>query len=261
MKPPPAPRRIIITGASSGLGAGLARAYAAPGVTLGLVARDARRLGQVASDCRARGAAAETAALDVADAPALAGFIAAFDDAGPIDLVVANAGIARGTSAQGALESQEDATRQIAVNVLGVINTLGPALPRMQARGAGHVAVVASVAALRGLPDSPAYCASKAAVRLYGESLRGALGPHGITVSVIVPGFFDSAMSRRFIGAQPMAMTLEQAVARVKSGLDRGRARIVLPRRLAVLLRIADLLPAVLGDKVIRLFRFHIAAS
>jgi len=255
------PQRIVITGASSGLGAGLAHAYAAKGIALALIGRDQARLASVAAACRTKGAEVMTASIDVSDAGAMTAVLAPFEGVAPIDLVIANAGIAHGSDATGALESPEAATRQIAVNLIGTINSIAPLLPAMRARRSGHIAVIASVAGYRGLPDSPAYCASKAGVRIYGESLRAALAGDGIAVSVVVPGFFTSPMSRRFIGAQPLAMSLEATVRRVVSGLDRRAARIVLPRRLGVLLQIADLLPASLGDAVIRRFRFHIAGS
>ncbi len=255
------PQRIVITGASSGLGAGLACAYAAPGVMLALIARDIPRLTTVTAECQARGATVTAAGIDVSDAAAMADFLTAFDATGPVDLLIANAGIAHGTDAAGGLETHAQATRQIAVNLLGTINSIAPLLPALRARRDGHIAVVASVAGYRGLPDSPGYCASKAGVRLYGESLRAALGADGVTVSVIVPGFFVSPMSGRFIGGQPMVMPLAATVDRIVAGLARGQGRIVLPRRLGVLLQITDLLPAALGDAVIRRFRFHITGS
>ena len=249
---------VVITGASSGLGAGLAVAMAQAGVRLGLVGRDAARLAAVADICRARGAEVCVGVLDVTDGAALAAWLLAFDDATPVELVIANAGRSGGTAPGGALEGLEAAVGLVRTNLLGVIHTVEPLLPRMLARGRGQVAVVASVAAYRGLPDSPAYCASKAGVRLYGESLRAALRSKGIAVSVIVPGFFNSAMSRRFIGPKPALLDTEQAVAIVRRGLARRAARIVFPRRLGLPLQIADLLPARLGDAIMRRFGFWI---
>jgi short-subunit dehydrogenase len=116
------------------------------------------------------------------------------------------------------------------------------------------------MAAYRGLPDSPAYCASKAGVRTYGESLRGALEPRGVQVSVIVPGFFASPMSARYGGQKLFLLSESQAVALVVSGLRRKARRIAFPWQLGVLLRAADLLPPWCGDRIMRAFRFHIAA-
>ena len=253
------PRCIVITGASSGLGAGLARAGAGPECTLGLIGRDAARLAEVAAACRALGAVVETAVLDVGDAATVGDWLLRFDSASPIDLLIANAGISAGTRPDGQPEGIEDACEAVRTNLLGVIHCVEPILPRMLARGTGHIAVVSSVAAYRGLPDSPAYCASKAGVLAYGESLRGALEPLGVRVSVIVPGFFASPMSARYRGRKLLLLTETQAVARVMAGLDRRARRIVFPRRLAVLLRLVDLMPAWCGDRIMRAFPFQIA--
>ncbi len=250
-----APRTVVVTGASAGLGAALARLYAAPGVTLGLIARDRDRLAGIAADCRARGAVVQEAAIDVRDARALATWLASFDDMAAVDLVIANAGITEGPCAAGAPEGDEAASRQIETNLLGVIHTVEPLLPRMIARGSGHVAVLGSIAGYRGLPDHPAYCASKAGVRLYGEALRPLVAPSGVAVSVILPGFFDSAMSVKFQGPRPLMVSAERAAAIVRRGLDRRQRRIVFPRALGLLLQVLDVLPAVLGDGLIRRVR------
>ncbi len=252
------PRNILITGASSGLGAGLALAYAAPNVHLILTGRDRGRIDAVAAQVRALGATASTGIIDVADAAAMQNFIAAQDRAHPIDLLIANAGITGGTAADGSLETLESARAVIDINLGGVLNSVIPVLPLMQARGHGHVALIGSVAGLRGLADSPAYCASKGGVRLYGESLRGAVAASGIKISVVAPGFFKSPMSVKFKGPQPFRLTLDQVVRGIKRGLDRGQARITLPWILGVLLRMADLLPPWLGDLIMGRVRFHI---
>ncbi len=249
---------IVITGASSGLGAGLARAYASPTRRLRLIGRNAARLAEVAAVCRACGAMVEAATLDVSDHAALAALLHRFDAEVPTDLLIANAGISSGTRADGSLEGIHAARSVINTNLLGVIHCVEALLPAMVARGSGQIAVVASVAAYRGLPDSPSYCASKAGVLAYGEALRAALEPRGVRVSVIVPGFFTSPMSVRFAGRKLFPLTEAQAVARVVRGLNQRARRIVFPRRLALLLRVADLLPAWCGDRIMRAFPFHI---
>lgn len=253
------PRSIVITGASSGLGAALAASYAAPGTRLGLVGRDPARLDATVAACEAKGATVVQARLDVRDSDALATWLHGFDDAGPTDLVVAAAGISAGPMPGDAVEPPGLAQRQVAVNLLGCMNTVEPLLPRMAARRQGQVAVVSSVAGLRGLPYSPGYSASKAGVRAYGDALRGLLRPHGIRVSVVVPGFFDTPMTDRFHGDKPFLLTLGRAAALTRRGLDRGAARIVFPRRLARLLQLADLGPPWLTDRIMRAQRFHIS--
>jgi short-subunit dehydrogenase len=259
--PAPGPRCIVITGASSGLGAGLARSYAQPGRVLALIGRNTERLTAVGEACRHAGATVHLATLDVADAVAVVAWLRAFDAAEPVDLLIANAGLSSGTGPDRQPEGMATALAVVRTNLLGVMHTVEPLLPAMLTRGHGHIAVVASVAAYRGLPDSPAYCASKAGVLAYGESLRAALEPRGISVSVIVPGFFTSPMSQRFVGSKPFLVTNENAVERVRRGLQRRARRIVFPRRLAWLLRAADLLPAWLGDRIMRAASFHIVPA
>jgi NADP-dependent 3-hydroxy acid dehydrogenase YdfG len=250
---------VVITGASSGLGAGLAVSYAAPGRMLGLIGRNVERLQAVAATCRAKGAEVVAGVVDVADCAAVQAWLAPFDAAYGVDLAIANAGISAGTWPNGEFEGIVTAAAMVRTNLLGVVHTVEALLPGMLARGAGHVAVVSSVAGYRGLPDCPAYCASKAGVRAYGESLRAALAPRGIAVSVIVPGFFASPMSQRFLGPKPFLLDLDQAVAHTRAGLDRRASRLVFPRCMGLFLQAADLVPAVLGDRILRAAPFRIA--
>jgi short-subunit dehydrogenase len=249
---------IVISGASRGLGAALARRLAGPGVRMLLVARSEATLRAVAADCAARGALARIAALDVRDAAALAAALAGFEAEGPVDLVVANAGTSAGTGLDGAPEAVGQAARQVEVNLLGAMHLVGKLLPGMQARRRGTIGLIASVAALRGLPDCPGYCASKAGLLAWGEALRAAYGPSGIRVSVICPGFFDSAMGDRFLGPKPLRMSLEAAAARTEQALRAGRGRAVFPAPLGWLLRLLTLLPTGLGDRAVRLMRFRV---
>ena len=257
-----APYRVaVITGASSGLGASLAAAYAGPEVRLGLIGRDRERLRAVAAQCAAAGAESETAAIDVADEPAMAGWLGEFDRAHPVELVIANAGTSAGTDPGAAFEPGATTLRQIAVNLHGVVNTVAPLLPSLCRRGRGRVAIIASAAALRGLPYSPGYCASKAGARAYGEALRPLLEPQGVGVSVVCPGFFTSRMTDRWEGPTPFLFSGERAAKRVKRGIDRGRRRIDFPLPLVLGMRFCDLAPALIGDEIMRRFHFRIRSA
>jgi NAD(P)-dependent dehydrogenase (short-subunit alcohol dehydrogenase family) len=251
-------RVVIVTGASSGLGAELSRAYAAPGVALGLLGRDRQRLDATARGCEAKGALVEVAVLDVADAAAMARWLGDFDRDHPVELVVANAGTSGGPEPQSPSEGVECAGRQIRTNLCGAINTVEPLLPAMCRRGRGRVAVVASIAAYRGLPNSPGYCASKAGLRAYAEALRPRLAAFGVGVTTVCPGFFSSPMTDRFEGPQPFLVSLETAARKVKRAIDRGRRRAAFPWPLVFGLRFCDLAPAILGDAILRHYRFRI---
>jgi len=233
---------ILITGASSGLGAALALAYAANGVTLFLGARNSERLQQVAEDCRKRGAAVETTIVDVTDRAAMEQWIRASDARHDLTLVIANAGISGGTGNQ--LGETAEQTRAIfAANLDGVLNALLPAIPLMQARKAGQIAIMASLAGFRGLPSAPAYCASKAAVKVWGEGIRGWLAGDGIGVSVICPGFIATAMTKTNRFPMPFLMTAEKAAQIMKKGIGANRARIAFPWQTAFMVWLLAALP------------------
>ncbi len=251
-------RVVIITGASSGLGAALAEAYAGPETKLGLLGRDRERLAASADACEAKGASVRMAAIDVADAPAMASWLTGFDRDHPVDLLVANAGTSAGPDFDSPSEGTESAARQVRVNLLGAINTVEPLLPGLCARGRGHIALVASIAAYRGLPYSPGYCASKAGLRAYAEALRPRLAPRGIGVTSVCPGFFNSPMTDRFDGPTPFLREGGSAARIVKRGIDRGRRRVAFPWPLVLGLQFCDIAPAFIGDAILRRFRFQI---
>ena len=242
-----APVSILITGASSGLGAGLARAYARPGVFLHLSGRDAQRLEAVAEACRAKGAEVSARQLDVTDRDAAAAWVEASDADRPLDLVIANAGISGGT---GDGESDHQTRAIFAVNVDGVFNTVLPAVPLLRARRTGQIAIMSSLAGFRGFPGAPAYCASKAAVRVWGEGLRGELAPHGIGVSVICPGFVTTPMTAVNRFKMPFLMDVEQASAIMMRGLAANRGRIAFPWQTHLLARLGGCLPNALMDVI-----------
>jgi short-subunit dehydrogenase len=243
------PKTILITGASSGIGEALAEAYARAGVTLVLTGRDRERLDAVAARCMDRGAAVLTATVDVANRTGMAGWLALVDHATPIDLCIANAGISGGTGRKG--ESEEQARRIMAVNVDGVLNTIHPLIGPMTARGRGQLALVSSLAGFRGYPGAPAYCASKAAVRSYGESLRLDLRAAGIEVSVICPGFVKSRITDRNRFPMPFLMDADRAASIIRRGLERNRGRIAFPLPTYLMAWMVAVLPSRLADTLL----------
>ena len=242
---------ILITGASSGIGAALARHYAAPGVRLALSGRNRARLSDVAGDCHENGAIVTEVAVDVTDRAAMQRWIAQEDEKQPLDLVIANAGISGGTGG-GKGENAEQAKRIFDTNVTGVLNTIDPILPRMIARGNGQIAIMSSLASFCGWPGAPAYSASKGAVRMYGEALRGAVARHGVKVNVICPGFIDTPMTAVNDYKMPFMMDAVRAARITAHGLEKNRARIAFPLPVYLLTGLIGLLPAGVSSAMLR---------
>jgi short-subunit dehydrogenase len=215
-------RSIVITGASSGIGAALARDYAAADARLALVGRDGARLTAVAEDCRRRGAEVETATIDITERQRFEEWLLEQDAARPVDLIVANAGVALEKDRD--IGDGERLRRTVAINLDGTLNTILPLLPALRERQAGQIAIVSSLAGFVGLPRAPGYNASKAAGRVLAESLRILLKPDGIGVSAVCPGFVESGITRDNDFRMPFLMT-----AGIRHGLARNRARIAFP--------------------------------
>ncbi|ONG45783.1 dehydrogenase [Pseudoroseomonas deserti] len=247
---------VVITGASRGLGAALAQRFAAPGVTLHLIGRDAEALAATEAACAP--ATVKTARIDVRDAEAMAAQLAAWDAESPIDLAIANAGIAAGTRPGGAREGLAAIRTQLDTNMMGALHLVEPLLPALLSRGRGSIALVTSLSAFRGLPDSAGYCASKAALWSYGEALRAETAPKGLRVTLVAPGFFDSAMGERWVGARPLSISAEAAAIKVERAIRKGAARMAFPWPLALALRLSPLAPSRLVDAIVRSMDFRI---
>ncbi|MFQ5766286.1 MAG: SDR family NAD(P)-dependent oxidoreductase, partial [Rhodospirillales bacterium] len=168
----------------------------------------------------------------------------------PLDLVIANAGIAAGTGGKG--ESEEQAREIFAVNMAGVLNTVWPAMDGMRGRKRGQIAIISSIAAFRGFPGVPAYSASKAAVKIYGEALRGWLAADGIRVSVVTPGFVRTRMTAKNPYPMPLLMDADKAARIIRRGLQRDKARIGFPWPMVALVWLLGALPPGLTDPLMK---------
>lgn len=242
------PQTILITGASSGIGKALAASYAQRGKTLILIGRDARRLEDAAAECRSFGATVEIGAIDVRDSEKVREFILKMDERYNVDLLIANAGVSAVVSEGEIIESAEITMSIFEINLLGVVNVVQAIVPQMCVRGKGQIALMGSMAAVRGLPQSPAYCATKSAVHLYAESLRGSLSKHGVLMTLIIPGFVNTPFNAQLSSPKPMALSAERAAAIIQRGLQKGKREIVFPRSLYFLIRVGSLLPTPLVD-------------
>ena len=239
-------KRVFITGASSGIGAALARFYAAQGCELGLVARRADALQKVIDSVQ--GEHHQTYVLDVNNRDALHEAAHAFQSIGPVDVVIASAGISVGTLTE-AEEDFEIFQRIMQTNVMATVATFEPFIAGMKARSDGRLVAVGSVAGVRGLPGAGAYSASKAAVRNYCESLRVELANSGVRVVTLAPGFIDTPMTAHNPYHMPFLMPVDAFAERAAKAIERGDGYRVIPWQMAWVGRLLGLVPNFLYDR------------
>ena len=234
--------RAIITGASSGIGAAMAREFSRRGYALALLARRAELLDQLAGELP------DTVAIpcDVTDSAAVHD---AVKRAGPIDVAIANAGVGITGYASKIIDEAEVMMR---VNYFGMIYLFGAVVPAMIERGAGRFAGIASIAGLRGLPSASGYSASKAAMQAFLESARGELAPLGIRVTTVNPGFIATAMTEKNTFRMPFLMQADAAARIIVDGIERGARIVEFPRPMSMAMRFARLLPSAVYDRVMR---------
>jgi short-subunit dehydrogenase len=246
------PAIILITGATGGIGSALARGYAAPGRSLILHGRDRSRLAAIASECGERGARVQTLNFDLRQPEAAIEALRGVSELQPIDLAIVNAGVTQLIGDGEQVESLEAAREILAVNLDGALATVAGVLPAMRGRQRGQIALVSSLAALHGLARTPIYCASKAALKAYGESLRLWLASQGIAVTVVLAGFVQTPMTERTRGPKPGIIEADRAALLIRRGLEHNRARIAFPWWLAAGLQCLSLLPPPLSERILR---------
>jgi len=246
------PATVLITGATGGIGSALARRYAAPERTLILHGRDPTRLVALARDCEACGARVVSTSFDLRDGAAAVAALRQLSGAHTIDLAIVNAGVSSMIGHGEEVENWETARAVLAVNLDGALATVAGVLPEMRRRRAGQIALVSSLEAYIGMPVTPVYSASKAALKVYGEALRGWLAPQGIRVNVVLPGFVRTPMSDQYTAAKPWMMSPERAAVLIQQGLERNRARTAFPRALAWGMWWLSVLPPALSQRILR---------
>jgi short-subunit dehydrogenase len=252
-----APRTILITGATGAIGGALAELYAEPENTLILQGRNSQQLEEVAARCAARGAQVHLKTLDLRHRRELTAWLHQTCEQLPVDLVIAAAGLNCNIGTLGEGEIREETEALIEVNVLAVMAMVQTVLPFLRVRRQGQIALFSSLAAYFGLPVTPSYCASKAAIKAYGEALRGWLAPEGIRVSVIMPGYVTSKMCREMPGPKPFLWSAERAARHIRRGLERDQARISFPFPLNVGTWLLAVLPPVVSQRIVHLLGYR----
>jgi short-subunit dehydrogenase len=244
-------RLVFITGASSGIGQALAMRFYSAGYRLALAAR---RTAEVQAWAEANAISAGRYQVYSADVSDINSIVAAGQACvaaqGMPDVVIANAGISIGMDS--AVRADLDVMAQtFATNNIGVAATFHPFMDGMVTRGSGTLVGIGSVAGIRGLPGHGAYCASKAAVITYCESLRGELRPSGVKVVTICPGYIDTPLTRENRYAMPFLMKAEAFADKAFAAIHAGHSYRVIPWQMGVVAKLLRLLPNALFDKAL----------
>lgn len=232
----------VVTGASSGIGWELARQLAAEGCRVGLVARREKPLVELQMLIADAGGSAAVAVADVGERHQVeAAFGQIREQLGPVDLVIANAGVGKPTQLDPV--NIADVEEMIRINVMGVIYTLSTALPEMLARKSGHLVAVSSLAGYRSLPGESAYCASKAAVNAYLDGLRIHLRGSGVRVTTACPGFVKTPMTAMNTFHMPGLLEADVAASRIVRAIKSGTKVYNFPQRLHLMVKLSRWLP------------------
>ena len=248
---------VFLTGASSGIGEGLAIELAKRGAILGLLARRAELLKELAEKCEAVGGKARYFAVDVVDAQAVADAAKLLrDEFGKIDILIANAGI--GGNNKETRELQPEAVKKVIdINLIGAVNSVYAVLPDMLEKKSGQLVAISSLAGFRGLPKSAAYSASKAGMSAFFESVRLDVQHHGIAVTIIYPGFIRTPLTSGRAAKMPFLMELDDAIPLFIKAIERKKKLAAFPWQLATFVRLARIFPDTLYDRIAGKARFR----
>lgn len=239
----------LVTGSSSGIGRALALRLAREGYSVGLVARREEALEAVKEEIEAGGGEARVLACDVTDPAAVHRAARACKESlGPVDLLVANAGVSEGTDVRRLVA--EDVERLMRVNFLGAVYAVEAVLPGMLERERGHLVAMSSLAGFGGVPRTAAYSASKAALRVFFESLRLDLKDHPVDVTVISPGYVRASETSKYVDKRPFLVELDVAVERMYSAIAARRPSLLFPVPLASAVWVGQALPRGLYDRL-----------
>ena len=241
----------MITGASSGIGRGLALEIASRGAKVGLVARRREILDEVVGQIKQMGSNAVALPGNVEDPAAMRDLATRLEtEVGPIDVMIANAGIGATTDAA-ELDATEVA-RVLSVNVVGAAASVSAVVPGMLKRGHGQLVAISSLAGYRGLPKSASYGASKAALSSFFESLRLDLEPRGIKVTIIHPGFIKTPLTAGREAKMPFLMELDDAVKKIIGAIEKQKKSYAFPWQLATIVRAGMVMPNWMYDRISR---------
>lgn len=237
-------KTIIITGASSGLGAELAIKYSAKNNNLFLIARSEERLNQIAEKCRSNGANVVNIIADVTNSELMQSRIKEVADKHKIDIVIACAGVSAGTL--DGPETAKQTNKIFATNVNGVLNTILPVIPHMIQMRSGNIVIISSMAGFLGLSSAPSYSASKGAARIFGQALQGYLKNYNVYVSTVIPGYIKTPMTDVNSFPMPFMISADNAASKIVQGVAKNKNIIAFPLIMFFFLKLFSLLPSFL---------------
>ena len=220
---------VFITGATGSIGGALATRYAASGHNLVLHGRNEEKLHNIVEKCRKFGVDVKTCVIDLTDSSQVINKTQQLLEESVPDIFIANAGVNINLGSDNSGEKMEDLERLVDVNIKSTFLMSKLMAKAMRQRGSGQIALISSLAGFSGLPITPAYSASKAAVKSYGEALRGWLSPSGVGVTVVMPGYIKSDMCDDMPGPKPFLLDAERSAKIISKGIAANKARVSLP--------------------------------
>jgi short-subunit dehydrogenase len=243
-------KTVFLTGASSGIGEGLALALAKKGAVLGLVARREELLRELTKNCEKAGGVARAYPADVTDPSAVQEAFQQFiHEFSAIDILIANAGIG-GNDESTRNYDPPSVKKVVDVNLMGAVNAVHAVLPTMLEQGHGQLVAISSLAGFRGLPRSAAYSASKAGMTAFFESVRLDVQAKGVAVTIIQPGFIKTPLTAGRASKMPFVMELDDAIPLFIKAIEKRKKFAAFPWQLATIVRAGKFMPAWMYDRI-----------
>lgn len=249
-----AQRTILITGASSGIGAALARQYASPAANLLLWGRNEERLAAVARDCTRAGATTEITVLDISDIGTMLSRLTRLDDQFRIELAILNAGIGGSLRREAISEEPAAAAFMASVNFTAPVAGANLLAGRMAGRGGGHIVFIGSVGGIYPLPMAPAYSGSKAGLAMFARALSLRVAKSGVALTLVAPGFIDTPMSQSLKEPRPFLISADAAAKILVRKLQHRPRKIVIPWQFAMITALTRFVPDALIDAFVTRF-------